>query len=112
MKKSKSLKRAIRRDNRYIRNFNRDLQEDIFKGRFYIKMLSREVRNFDDNSGFYFWYHLQVIDRENPEATKDLWLDRYEIYDGPFDGLRGLYKAVNETIVESDFWQKYREKGE
>lgn len=87
-----------RKVNREIRKFNRTLNADVFKDRFWVRQYQKaRVENIS-----YFLFEL--IDKEQPERNTIVptWCTIY-------DYQRKIYEAMNDFIIKSNFWSKYRE---
>ena len=98
MSKSKIDKKV----NKKARNFNKELKEDVFNGRF-------EVRQYQKTKVDGMHYYLyQLVDNLQPKRNKVVykWLlgeSSFFMYD--------IWNEMNEFIIRSDFWELYR-KGE
>lgn len=86
--------------NRNIKKLNKQLRDDVFGNRFY----ARQVKKHKTDGIMYYQYEL--IDNECPERNTIIrgWLTAYEIY-----MFNRVWEAMNDFIVNSDFWQKYRQ---
>lgn len=89
-----------RKVNRNVKKLNRQLRKDVFGDRFY----ARQVRKSRADGVMFYQYEL--IDNECPERNTlvDGWLSAYEIY-----MFNHIWIAMNDFIVSSDFWEKYRQ---
>ena len=100
MKKSKEA-RAI---NQIVRKINKQIAADVFGNRFYIRQVMK-ARGTD--SCEYFLYEL--IDREDGSRNRlfKRWICGYTD-----KRLMNSEVAIemNNFIIESDFWTKYRSK--
>ena len=88
-----------RKVNVNIKKLNRQLAADVFGDRFY----ARQVRK-DRNDGITY-YLIELIDREQPDRNKLChgWLTAFEIY-----RFNKVWEEMNNFIITSDFWTKYR----
>lgn len=87
--------------NNFIKNFNKSLRKDVFGNRFEL----RQRRKARTSWGMEFYLY-ELIDNEQPERNKvaQYWESGFSILNmGP------LFMAMNNFIVSSDFWEKYRE---
>ena len=85
--------------NRNVRRLNRQLRADVFGTRF-------EARQYRKSKGVdgieYFMYIL--IDNEQPERNKIIpWETAFAIYK-----FNHIWVEMNNFIVSSDFWDKYK----
>lgn len=100
MKKSKEAK-AI---NQVVRRINKQIAADVFGNRFYIRQVMK-ARGADTCE--YFLYEL--IDREDSSRNRlfKRWICSYTD-----KRLMSSEVAIemNNFIIESDFWTKYRNK--
>ena len=111
MKKSKAKRKLIRKINRKVRNTNQQLLKDVFGDRFHFTITERYIYSYDDNSGYYARIKVLFGDRESPERNIYHWYDEYELCDrNIFCGGESFDKDVNNFIVTSDFWKKYRNR--
>jgi hypothetical protein len=83
--------------HRKIRAFNKALEKDVFAGRFWI----REYQKARTDGMSYFLYELR--DREDPSRDYVIrgWFNEYEFWK--------VFEEMNEFIITSNFWEKYRE---
>ena len=86
--------------NRYVRNLNRQLRNDVFGDRFEARQIKK---GFGDGIE-YFMYML--IDHEQPERNEIVpWETAFAICN-----FSHIHIAMNKFIVDSDFWKEYYEK--
>lgn len=89
-----------RRVNRCIRQFNKQLREDVFGDRFF----ARQYQKAHVDGLSYYLYEL--IDRECPERNRVIeWL-----WSGEITNSHKVHIEMNDFIITSDFWKKYWEK--
>ena len=92
-----------------VRHINRNLRKDVFRERFWIEIVEQHIRPWSDNSGWESYFRIAFHDRENPERDYDYWFEpHFIIYSGLFAGGRHMDGDLNDFIVKSDFWEKYR----
>lgn len=90
--------------NRAVKKLNRSLRKDVFGTRFELRQY-RKQRSHDGIE----YYLYQMIDNEQPERNDFVrggWESGYAIIH-----FNSLWIAMNDFIITSDFWDKYR-KGE
>ena len=82
--------------NRSVRLLNRQLYEDVFKDRFFVRQYSKQYR---DGIEYYLY---ELIDRKCPERNEIThgWITGFEITE-----LHKLHILINDFIVTSDFWK-------
>lgn len=89
--------------NRWIRQFNRELRQDVFKNRFEVRQYQK-VRH--DGESYYLY---QLIDNLQPERN-------YIIYEwirgGSILSMRRIWEEMNNFIIYSNFWELYWKEGE
>ena len=94
-----NYKKEKRKLNKMIRNINKNLQTDVFKDRFYIKV------HRQDKSRNSLCYLCEVVDTKNPIEcpflTNYCWFNKVSEYE--------LKSLLNHVIVQSDFWRDYNE---
>lgn len=85
--------------NRIVKKLNKTLKEDVFGTRFELK----QYRKSRFNGIEYYLY--EFIDNECPERSGifDDWLAGIGII-----YFHSLHTAMNDFIIQSDFWKKYR----
>lgn len=90
-----------RKVNRNVRKLNKQISQDVFGDRFY----ARQVRKSRGDGTTYYQYEL--IDNVCPERNTLVrgWLSAFEIYK-----FNHIWLAMNDFIVSSDFWEKYRQQ--
>ena len=86
--------------NRIVKNINKELEQDVFKNRFWIRQVKKSKG--EDNMQYYLY---ELRDRLEPERNSLLrkgWLW------GSSTFLRAdFFEEVNDFIIKSDFWAKY-----
>ena len=87
--------------NKKVRQFNKELKEDVFNGRFWV----RQYQKARVDGVEYYLYEL--MDREQPERNKLVrgWL----LGISPFF-MSEIWDGMNTFIVKSDFWEQYWRK--
>ena len=85
--------------NRNVKKLNRQLAQDVFGNRFY----ARQIRKSKGDGVMYYMYEL--CDREQPNRNRIVpWETAFAI-----DILNKIWTEMNDFIVTSDFWEKYRQ---
>lgn len=95
MAKSKNDKKI----NRLVKRINRQLKEDVFGDRFWIRQIQKQKVDGVD------YYLYEMRDREEPNRNsliKEGWMSGYDFFLAAH-----FYEAINDFIVKSDFWNKY-----
>ena len=86
--------------NKIVRIINRNLKEDVFGDRFWIRQIKKQK---SDGMQYYLY---EMIDRKHPERNSLVshgWL-----WGESFFLSADFYEAINDFIVRSDFWAKYQ----
>lgn len=85
--------------NKTAKNLNRLVQRDVFGKRFEIRQYKKTCREEVQ------YYMYQLIDNEQPERNEIIgkWMTGFEIVE-----FHTLNIEMNNFIVNSDFWSKYR----
>ena len=90
-------KKICRKVNRRARQLNKQLTEDVFGNRFWVKQVQKQCKN----DIHYFQYELR--DRLQPERNKLLhWLSEFSLVT-----FNDLWLEMNDFIITSDFWKTY-----
>lgn len=86
--------------NRAVKKLNKSIKEDIFGDRFFVRQVKKTRGN--DNVMYYLY---EYIDRECPERNclSKGWKNEFSIL-----MFNDLWIEMNEFIINSDFWTKYR----
>ena len=96
-----SKTREAKKVNKVVKRLSRQLATDVFKDRFFIRQLRKA---FGCNKVEYFQFEL--IDKEQPERNQiTKWYDSFEIC-----RFAEVHQEINDFIVNSDFWEKHRER--
>lgn len=103
---SLNRKKHQRRLNRYIKRVNKMVSDDVFGNRFYIHQRQSFWHPYEDRSGGDLWVEIEVVDRKTGNYKSYYDTDNYLCY---FNGNR-LFKIMNDFIINSDFWEEYRDK--
>lgn len=84
-----------------LKAFNHQLQEDVYKDRFMVKLM--EESRAEGMSYFTF----KLIDKKEPKRNYVIpgWFNK-------FDFQRHVWGEMNDFIVASDFWRKDKYKPE
>lgn len=91
-----------KKTNREVKKLNRTLEEDVFGKRFW----ARQYRKARGEDGLEY-YMYELCDREQPERNKliEHWVTYFDI-----SILHTLWIEMNQFIITSDFWEKYRKE--
>ena len=83
------------------KKLNDVLQEDVFGDRFEVRLLEKASED-----GITY-YQYEMIDHEQPERNRVIrgWLTYWDICSS-----NKLYIEMNDFIVHSDFWSRYRQE--
>ena len=92
-------KKICRKVNRRARQLNKQLANDVFGNRFWVRQVQKQYK--DDVH--YFLYELR--DRLQPERNRLVpgWLSEFAIMT-----FNDLAIEMNDFIITSDFWQTYK----
>ncbi len=89
---------SAKKVNNYVKNMNRKLHKDIFGSRFEARQLQKSIC---DGVEFFLY---ELVDNEQPERNRIVpWETAYAIC-----RFHRLDVEMNDFIVSSDFWAKYR----
>lgn len=92
--------KADKKVNRIARKLNKQLKEDVFGDRFWV----RQVAKVRINGVSFYLYELR--DRLEPERNTIIkWENEFELIT-----FNHLAFEMNTFIVESDFWKKYHKE--
>ena len=86
--------------NKIVKSINRQLKQDVFKDRFWIRQVQKQKNEY----GMQF-YLFEMRDRLEPNRNSIIaqgWIwgeNRFLV--------SGLYEAINDFIIKSDFWSLY-----
>ena len=106
LRSKRNLKRKVRR---VIRTLNKSMREDVFGDRFSLRIAQTNIVPWEDNSGWNAHFLIEFRDAAQPERNYFYWFEpHFIIYSGMFAGGRHVDSDLNNFIVESDFWEKYR----
>ena len=93
-------KKICRKVNRRARQLNKQLAEDVFENRFWVRQVQKQCKN----DIHYFQYELR--DRLQPERNKLLhWLSEFSLVT-----FNDLWLEMNDFIITSDFWKTYNKQ--
>lgn len=105
----RSKRKLIRKINRVVRKMNRSLRNDVFKDRFSVVVLNKDIRPYSDHSGWDAHFLIEFRDEAQPNRNYAYWFEpHFIIYSGFFAGGRHVDTDLNDFIVRSDFWETYR----
>ena len=106
LRSKRNLKRRVRS---VIRHLNKGLREDVFKDRFWLEVENAHIVPYDDNSGWDAHFYIVFHDRDCPNRDYGYWFEpHFIVYSGMFAGGRHVDSDLNDFIINSDFWEKYR----
>ena len=85
--------------NKKVREFNKELKEDVFNGRFWVRQYQKT--KYEGNN--YYLYELR--DRLQPERNKVIyeWLRGESLF-----FMNNIWEEMNDFIIKSNFWELYR----
>lgn len=90
-------KKICRKVNRRARQLNKQLAQDVFGNRFWVKQVQKQYKN----DIHYFQYEL--VDNLQPERNRLLhWLTEFSLIT-----FNDLWIEMNDFIITSDFWKTY-----
>ena len=89
--------RTDRKVNRQVKRFNKELREDVFKGRFDVRQLQKARV---DGMNYYLY---EVRDTHHPERNR---IVPWEWGDSIFF-MNKIWREMNDLIITSDFWELY-----
>ena len=94
-------RKICKKVNCRARQLNKQLKQDVFGNRFWIK----EVQKQYVNGTHYFMYELR--DREQPNRNRIIneWYTEFSLLT-----FNHLWIEMNNFIITSDFWQKEKNK--
>ena len=91
-------KKICRRVNRRARQLNKQLAQDVFGNRFWVRQVQKQYKN----DIHYFQYEL--VDNLQPERNRLLyWLTEFSLIT-----FNDLWIEMNDFIITSDFWKNYK----
>lgn len=106
LRSKRNLKRKIRR---VIRKINANMRKDVFGDRFSLRIAGSNIVPYDDNSGWDARFLIEFRDADYPERNYQYWFEpHFIIYSGFFAGGRHVDTDLNDFIIKSDFWEKYK----
>lgn len=90
-------KKICRKVNRRARQLNKQLAQDVFGNRFWVRQVQKQYKN----NIHYFQYEL--VDNLQPERNRLLhWLTEFSLIT-----FNDLWIEMNDFIITSDFWKTY-----
>lgn len=90
-------KKICRKVNRRARQLNKQLAQDVFGNRFWVRQVQKQYKN----DIHYFQYEL--VDNLQPERNRLLhWLTEFSLIT-----FNDLWMEMNDFIITSDFWKTY-----
>lgn len=94
--------REDKKMNRIVKKINKQLREDVFGDRFYIKQVAKQ-RGYDGLQ----YYLYEMVD--NLEPYRNSYIKGGWVWGGSQFAAATFYENINDFIVRSDFWAKYRD---
>lgn len=84
-----------------VKKLNQSLREDVFGDRFSV----RQIGQCKEEGITYYQY--EMLDKEQPERNTIIrgWLTYWDICSS-----NKLYMEMNDFIIYSDFWSRYRQE--
>lgn len=84
-----------------VKRLNQSLREDVFGDRFSVRQTGQSVEE-----GITY-YQYEMLDKEQPERNAVIrgWLTYWDICSS-----HKLHMEINDFIIHSDFWTKYRQE--
>lgn len=91
-------KKICRKVNRRARQLNKQLAQDVFGNRFWVRQVQKQYQN----DIHYFQYELR--DRNQPERNRLIprWFSEFSLIT-----FNDLWIEMNDFIITSDFWKTY-----
>ena len=87
--------------NRKVKELNKKIAQDVFGNRFWLKQIQKsKVHDYN-------YYAYELRDREQPNRNR--FISGYWIGETSILLFNDLWLEMNNFIIESDFWQKYKE---
>ena len=103
MKRDKKFKKMKRMMTKRIQRLNKQLRNDVFKDRFEVRAFRFDVHAYFDGS-YNLSYGVECIDHKTGQVDRIYWVNDFEFIHGTWR----MFSLVNDTIVNSDFWDDYR----
>lgn len=102
LRSKKKMNRRVRGTLRYM---NKSLRKGVFGDRFSVTLVRKEIRPYEDNSGWNSFFVIEFRDAEDPSRNFQR-VYGYEgvIYSGLFCGGDHVDKDLNNFIRNSGFW--------
>lgn len=89
-----------RRVNKIVQQINKELREDVFKDRFWVRQVAKQKS--DDGLTYYLY---EMID--NQEPNRNAYVNAGWIWGGSQFLASDIYEAINDFIIRSNFWSEY-----
>lgn len=88
-----------KRINKKIKAFNKTLEKDVFRNRFWVRQYQKQTYDHDQ------YYLYELCDRLEPERNRVIykWLRGNSVF-----FMSDIFDEMNSFILESDFWELYR----
>ena len=108
----RSKKKMNRRVRGTIRYMNKSLRKEVFGDRFSVALVRKEIRPYEDNSGWNSFFVVEYRDAEDPSRNfQRAYSYDNVIYSGLFCGGDYVDKDLNNFIRNSSFWDTH-DKGQ
>ena len=109
----RSKKKMNRRVRGTIRYMNKSLRKEVFGDRFSVALVRKEIRPYEDNSGWDSFFVVEFRDAEDPSRNfQRAYSYDNVIYSGLFCGGDYVDKDLNNFIRNSSFWDTHDKEQE
>lgn len=109
----RSKKKMNRRVRGTIRYMNKSLRKEVFGDRFSVALVRKEIRPYEDNSGWNSFFVVEFRDAEDPSRNfQRAYSYDNVIYSGLFCGGDYVDKDLNNFIRNSSFWDTHDKEQE
>ena len=109
----RSKKKMNRRVRGTIRYMNKSLRKEVFGDRFSVALVRKEIRPYEDNSGWDSFFVVEFRDAEDPSRNfQRAYSYDNVIYSGLFCGGDYVDKDLNNFIRNSGFWDTHDKEQE
>ena len=103
----KKVRANKRRARTAVRHMNKQIEKDIFEGRFYAVIHERYDDKYEDRSGVNSVYRVTFHDRANG-YSEEAWFDQHHMTNAATGYGDNFYLHMNNFIINSDFWKNYK----
>lgn len=109
----RSKKKMNRRVRGTIRYMNKSLRKEVFGDRFSVALVRKEIRPYEDHSGWNSFFVVEFRDAEDPSRNfQRAYSYDNVIYSGLFCGGDYVDKDLNNFIRNSSFWDTHDKEQE